>query len=148
MVLTPCFTGAGTVLNGDYIKLLNLVPTPHFYFFIFLKPRSSLDIEQCVSWTAVVAAFPGWTLWGSVGIWKFTLTNSWGWEDCLINYLRGGMAGTEIPLGGGRRRLYFALHCHHQNGSCITMGSAESRFNVSFIVPRQCPQITIYEDGR
>ena len=34
------------------------------------------------------------------------------------------LAGTEIPGGGGGRgRLYLSLHCHHQNDSCIKMGS-------------------------
>ena len=35
---------------------------------------------------------------------------------------------------GGRGRggkLYLSLHCHHQNDSCIKMGSDESHFNVS-----------------
>ena len=27
--------------------------------------------------------------------------------------------------------IYLSLHCHHQNGSCIKMGSDESHFNVS-----------------
>ena len=27
-----------------------------------------------------------------------------------------------------------SLHCHHQNDSCIKMGSDESHFNVSLIV--------------
>ena len=37
--------------------------------------------------------------------------------------------------GGGRGRLiYLSLHCHHQNDSCIMMGSDESHFNVSLIV--------------
>ena len=26
---------------------------------------------------------------------------------------------------------YLSLHCHHQNDSCIKMGSDESHFNVS-----------------
>ena len=38
------------------------------------------------------------------------------------------------------------LHCHHQNDSCIKMGSNGSHFNVSLImsykVTRQCPQTT------
>ena len=36
----------------------------------------------------------------------------------------------------GRRRLYvyLSLHRHHQNVSCIMMGSDESHFNVSLIV--------------
>ena len=52
-------------------------------------------------------------------------------------------------LGGGRL-LYLSLHCHHQNDSCITIGSDESHFNVSLIVTdkvtRQCPQTTIFEE--
>ena len=27
-------------------------------------------------------------------------------------------------------KLYLSLHCHHQNDSCIKMGSDESNFNV------------------
>ena len=42
--------------------------------------------------------------------------------------------------------IYLSLHCHHQNDSCIKMGSDESHFNVSVIVrdkiTRQCPQTT------
>ena len=53
--------------------------------------------------------------------------------------------------GGGERErlLYLSLHCHHQNDSCIKIGSDESHFNVSLIVrdkvTRQCPQTTILE---
>ena len=43
-----------------------------------------------------------------------------------------------------------AIHCHHHNDFCIKIGSAESRFNVSFIVrekvTRQCTQTTIFEE--
>ena len=44
--------------------------------------------------------------------------------------------GTEIPGGWGRGRLYLTLHCHHQNDSCMKMGSDEvcREFNVSHIV--------------
>ena len=31
----------------------------------------------------------------------------------------------------GERLLYLLLHCHHQNDSCIKVGSEESHFNVS-----------------
>ena len=30
--------------------------------------------------------------------------------------------------------IYLSLHCHHQNDSCIKMGSDESHFNVSLII--------------
>ena len=42
--------------------------------------------------------------------------------------------------------MYLSLHCHHQNDSCIKMGSDESHFNVLLTVrdkvTRQCPQTT------
>ena len=45
---------------------------------------------------------------------------------------------------GKREIIYLSLHCHHQNDSCIKMGSDESHFNISIIVrdkvTRQCPQ--------
>ena len=51
---------------------------------------------------------------------------------------------------GGRGRLYLSLHCHHQNDSCIKMGSDDGHFNVSLIVrdkvTRQCPQTTTFEE--
>ena len=37
----------------------------------------------------------------------------------------------EVGGEGGREIIYLSLHCHHQNDSCIKMGSEESHFNVS-----------------
>ena len=34
-------------------------------------------------------------------------------------------------MWGEREIIYLSLHCHHQNDSCIKMGSDESHFNVS-----------------
>ena len=52
--------------------------------------------------------------------------------------------------GGRGKTKYLPLHCHHQNDSCIRMGSDESRFNVSLIVrdkvTKQCPQATTFEE--
>ena len=50
---------------------------------------------------------------------------------------------------GKRESIYLSLHCHHQNDSCINMGSDESHFNVSSIVrdkvtTRLCPQTTTF----
>ena len=39
-----------------------------------------------------------------------------------------GEGGMEV---GEREVIYLPLHCHHQNDSCIKMGSDESHFNVS-----------------
>ena len=54
--------------------------------------------------------------------------------------------------GGEREIISLSLHCHHQNDSCIKMGSDESHFNVSKIVrdkvTRQCPQTTTSERER
>ena len=51
---------------------------------------------------------------------------------------------------GGGVIIYLSLHCHHQNNSCIKMGSDENHFNVSLTardkVTRQCPQITTFEE--
>ena len=51
---------------------------------------------------------------------------------------------------GKRESIYLSPHCHHQNDSCVKMGSDESRFNVSLImrdkVTRQCPEITTFEE--
>ena len=50
----------------------------------------------------------------------------------------------------GEEIIYLSLHCHHQNDSCIKMGSDESHFNVSLVVrdkvTRQYPQTTISEE--
>ena len=53
---------------------------------------------------------------------------------------------------GEGRLLYLSLHCHHQNDSCIKMGSDESHFNVSLTVrdkvTRQCPHTTPFKERR
>ena len=53
-------------------------------------------------------------------------------------------------MEGEGKIIYLSLHFHHQNDSCIKMGSDESHFNVSLIVrdkvTRQCPQTTIFEE--
>ena len=36
-----------------------------------------------------------------------------------------------MEVGVGREIIYLSPHSHHQNDSCIKMGSEESRFNVS-----------------
>ena len=35
---------------------------------------------------------------------------------------------------GKREIIYLSLHCHHQNDSCIKMGSSENQFYISLIV--------------
>ena len=54
-----------------------------------------------------------------------------------------------MEVGEGRR-LYLSLHCHHQNDSCVKMGSDERHFNVSLIVRdnvrRRCPETTTFEE--
>ena len=38
--------------------------------------------------------------------------------------------------------IYLSLHYHHQNDSCIKMGSDESYFNVSLIVSDTVTRLT------
>ena len=45
-----------------------------------------------------------------------------------------GGGGGVIWRWGKRENKYFSLHCHHQNDSCIKVGSDVSRFNVSLTV--------------
>ena len=56
----------------------------------------------------------------------------------------------DMEVGGEREITYLSLHYHHQNDSCIKMGSDESHFNVSLIVrdkvTRQCPRTTTFEE--
>ena len=61
--------------------------------------------------------------------------------------------GVKVGKGGmevGEERDYITRCCHHQNDSCIKMGSDESHFNVSLIVrdkvTRQCPQTVTFEE--
>ena len=35
-----------------------------------------------------------------------------------------------------REIIYLSLHCHHQNDSCIKVGSDESHFNISLTIVR------------
>ena len=57
-----------------------------------------------------------------------------------------------MEVGGGGKEGDLSLHCHHQNDSCIKMGSDDSHFNVSLTVrdkvTRQCPQTTTFEERR
>ena len=49
-----------------------------------------------------------------------------------MSFIRDGEGGREeVWMWGKREIIYLSLHCHHQNASCIKMGSDESHFNVS-----------------
>ena len=66
----------------------------------------------------------------------------------IRNGEKGGWGGKQ---GGDEGEfIYISLYCHHQNDSCIKMGSDESHFSISLIVrdkvTRQCPQTTTFED--
>ena len=56
------------------------------------------------------------------------------------------LAGTVIPGGGGRGRLYITVHRHHQNDFCIKMGSdymhplyCFRNYEGQFKSQKQCP---------
>ena len=57
----------------------------------------------------------------------------------VLNQLTSTETITFIRDGERRRegaviKSYLSLHCHHQNESCIKIGSDESYINVSLIV--------------
>ena len=64
---------------------------------------------------------------------------------------KGGAARERERSVCVREIIYLSLHCHHQNDSCIKMGSNENHFNVSVIVrdkvTRPCQQTTTFEKG-
>ena len=51
-------------------------------------------------------------------------------------------------MGEGGEIIYLSLHCHHQNDSCIKMGSVESHLNVLLVVrdkvTGQCLETTTF----
>ena len=55
-----------------------------------------------------------------------------------------------MEVGGEGDYIYLSLHCHHQNDSCVNMGSDDSHFNVLLIVrvkvTWRCPQTTTSEE--
>ena len=63
---------------------------------------------------------------------------------CYVTVNRDGEKGRgQVVWRWGEREIkYLSLHCHHQNDSCLKMGSDESYFNVSLTVmdkvTRQC----------
>ena len=56
-----------------------------------------------------------------------------------IRLIRDGEKGGGIRRWGKREIIYLSLYCHHQNDSCIKMGSDVSHFNVSLIVRGKVP---------
>ena len=49
-----------------------------------------------------------------------------------IRLIRDGEKGGKVVWRWGKREIiYLSLHCHHQNDTCIKMGSDESHVNVS-----------------
>ena len=48
--------------------------------------------------------------------------------------------------GGGREIIYLSLNCHHQNDSCIKVGSDENHFTVSLILRDKVTNKTVSTD--
>ena len=64
------------------------------------------------------------TLLKKEGTWCLTSTET-------IRLIGDGEKGKGVWRWGKREIICLSLHCHHQNDSCIKMGSDESHFNVS-----------------
>ena len=67
--------------------------------------------------------------------------------------MRRCTGGDRDPRRWGKRETIpdnaLTMHCHHQNDSCIKMGSNENHFNVSIIVTdsHKDPQTTMSEES-
>ena len=83
-------------------------------------------------------------MWSALTILLVGWLNAFNADLSFKRYWQGG--------GGERGRLYLKLHCHHQNDSCIKMGSDESYFAVSLTVwdrvTTQCSQTTTFKERR
>ena len=70
-------------------------------------------------------------------------------DELSVEVLHGPRS-QEVGEEGGS--FYLALHCHHQNDSCVKTDTEKSHFNVSLIVgdkaTRQCPRTTVLEETR
>ena len=65
----------------------------------------------------------------------------------IIRLTRDGeKRGKRVWRWGKREIIYLSLHCHHQNDTCIKMGSDESHFNVSLIVRDKVTNKTVSTD--
>ena len=65
-------------------------------------------------------------------------------KQCLtstetMRFIRVGEKGGEGVWRWGKKEM-ISLHCHHQNDSCIKMGSDERHFNVSVGSDGQSPK--------
>ena len=47
-----------------------------------------------------------------------------------IRLIRDGERGNGVRRWGEREIICLSLHCHHQNDSCVKVGSDGSHFNV------------------
>ena len=57
--------------------------------------------------------------------------------------------GKGVWRWGKREIINLSLHCHHQNDSCVKMGSDESHFCFIIVrekVTRQCPHAATFEE--
>ena len=61
-------------------------------------------------------------------------------------YGRGEGGNPLIWRWGKREIIYLSLNCHHQNDSCIKVGSDESHFTVSLILRDKVTNKTVSTD--
>ena len=86
-------------------------------------------VQCCLMSTETVQSTVDWEPWAATLTFTQLLLPSWCFTSTeTIRLIRDGRRC------GKREIIYLSLHCHHQNDSCIKMGSSRSHFNVSLIV--------------
>ena len=74
----------------------------------------------------------GWHIRTNCDQWRSTIQCCFTSTETIRLIRDGENGGGQGGWREGQREIiYLSLHCHHQNDSCIKMGSNESHFNVS-----------------
>ena len=118
--MLPCRPTSQSAANHilllyTYYESFSLIPTNTTHTPSVIKTASHNTFKQNDRWMIVTCK-----LWCSI-------------STETIKLIRDGEGGGGME-GGKKEIIYLLLHCHHQNDSCIRMGSDESYINVSWIV--------------
>ena len=159
--------------EGDYIHYINMSSDEnHFNVSLIVRnkvarqgPQTTTFLESKENRSGMeprpfcLPAYVTHYRWAKPAHWHTLLRFQSKYVTMLLNVHRtirlirdGEKGGRGTEVRGEGEIIFLSLHCHHQNDSCIKMGSDESHFNVSVImrdkVTRQCPQTTTFSERK